>query len=131
MSCTTGRAPNLECSHFTQINTIRVYNVNPETNHDDCASIFNAAGIYMILDVNGPSGGESLNREAPESSYHEGYLERIFGVVENFMGYPNTLGFFGGNEVINEDSVKTVPEYLRVRFLSPSPFAIAMAYTRG
>ncbi|KAK2752886.1 hypothetical protein FQN54_008039 [Arachnomyces sp. PD_36] len=95
------------------VNTIRVYNLNPETNHDDCASIFNAAGIYMILDVNGPAGGESLNREDPVSTYHEGYLERIFGVVEGFKNYPNTLGFFGGNEVINEDSVKAVPDYLR------------------
>lgn len=74
----------------------------------------------MILDVNGPAGGESVNRKDPVSTYHEGYLERIFGVVESFKDYPNTLGFFGGNEVINEESVKAVPAYLRVRsfFLS-------------
>lgn len=105
-------------TNLTQVNTIRVYNLNPEANHDECASIYNAAGIYMILDVNGPAGGESVNREDPVSSYHEGYLERIFGVVESFKDYPNTLGFFGGNEVINEDSVKAVPAYLRVRSFS-------------
>ncbi|OAX78467.1 hypothetical protein ACJ72_07223 [Emergomyces africanus] len=63
-------------------NTIRVYNVNPKTNHDLCASIFNAAGIYMILDVNAPVGHQSLNRIDPKSTYHKGYMERVFGVVE-------------------------------------------------
>ncbi|OJD17095.1 hypothetical protein AJ78_02796 [Emergomyces pasteurianus Ep9510] len=94
-------------------NTIRIYNVNPKTNHDLCASIFNAAGIYMILDVNAPVGHQSLNRIDPKSTYHKGYMERVFGVVEAFKNYPNTLAFFGGNEVINEDAVKEVPAYIR------------------
>jgi hypothetical protein len=78
-------------------------------------SIFNAAGIYLILDVNSPLVGESLPRDAPWEGYFDGYLERIFRVVEAFMDYPNTLAFFGGNEVINEDAHKEVPAYLRVR----------------
>ncbi|ORY18312.1 Glucanosyltransferase-domain-containing protein [Clohesyomyces aquaticus] len=96
------------------VNTIRVYNVDPTLNHDDCASIFNAVGIYMIIDVNSPLGGESLNRAEPASSYNAGYLSRIFGVVENFKGYPNTLGFFAGNEVMNDvGSSKENPPYIR------------------
>jgi hypothetical protein len=31
-------------------------------NHDECASIFNAAGIYMILDVSNPLAGGYLDR---------------------------------------------------------------------
>lgn len=42
------------------VNAIRVYNLDPALNHDDCASIFNAVGIYLILDVNSPLPGESL-----------------------------------------------------------------------
>lgn len=38
-------------THSLGINTIRVYNLNPYLNHDECASIFNAAGIYLALDV--------------------------------------------------------------------------------
>ncbi|KAI9770594.1 MAG: hypothetical protein M1840_003185 [Geoglossum simile] len=96
------------------INAIRVYNVNPAANHDLCASIFNSVGIYMIIDVNSPLDGESLSRVDPGSTYNKNYLDRIFHVVEAFKGYPNTLGFFGGNEVINDDSnVKTIPPYLR------------------
>lgn len=97
------------------INTIRIYNLSPTLNHDECASIFNAAGIYMILDVNSPLSGDSLDRTAPWESYNPKYFsEQVFPVIEAFSGYPNTLAFFAGNEVINEDSVRLVPAYIRV-----------------
>ena len=95
------------------MNTIRVYNLDPDLDHTECASIFNAAGIYMILDVNSPLPNESLNRGAPWESYSETYMERVFKVLEAFMNFPNTLGFFSGNEVINEESVEEVPAYIR------------------
>lgn len=83
------------------VNVIRSYNVDPTLNHDECMSIFNEAGIYALLDVNSPLSGQSIDRSAPYESYTLSYLEHIFGVVENFKGYENTLGFFAGNEVIN------------------------------
>ncbi|KAI0203145.1 glycolipid anchored surface protein [Astrocystis sublimbata] len=96
------------------VNTIRVYNLDPNLNHDECASIFNAAGMYMIIDVNSPLVGESLNSFQPWTSYYGAYVNRTFAIVENFKNYPNLLAFFSGNEVI--DSVKTaadVPPYIR------------------
>lgn len=88
--------------------------MDPAINHDMCASIFNAVGVYMLLDVNSPLPGQSLNRGDPGSTYNSDYLSRIFGVVEAFKDYPNTLGFFGGNEVINDNpSGGVVPPYLR------------------
>ncbi|KAL8711909.1 MAG: hypothetical protein Q9225_007046 [Loekoesia sp. 1 TL-2023] len=96
------------------INTIRVYNLDPSLNHDMCASIFNAVGIYMLLDVNSPLPNESLNPGDLTSSYNSAYLNRIFAVVEAFKDYPNTLGFFGGNEVMQDPgSGANVPPYLR------------------
>ncbi|KAJ9669554.1 Glycolipid anchored surface protein 4 precursor [Coniosporium apollinis] len=96
------------------VNTIRVYNVDPTLNHDECASIFNAVGIYMIIDVNSPFGGESLDRSNPSGSYTLGYLERTFRVVENFKNYPNTLGFFSANEVMNDVGTSSDnPPYIR------------------
>lgn len=96
------------------VNTIRIYTVNPDLNHDDCMSIFNAAGIYVILDVNSPLVGESLNRYEPWTSYYDAYVERVFKVVENFRGYPNTMGFFIGNEIINDkESAQNSPPYIR------------------
>lgn len=95
-------------------NAIRVYNLDPNLNHDACASIFNAAGIYMILDVNSPLVGESLQNFNPWESYYAAYLNRTFAIVEAFKGYPNTLAFFSGNEVINDlKSASQVPPYIR------------------
>jgi len=94
------------------VNTIRVYNVNPEANHDECASIFNTAGIYMLLDVNSPEA--SINRAEPWTSYTNALLTRIFGVVEGFKDYPNTMAFFSANEVMNDlDTAEFNPPYIR------------------
>lgn len=96
------------------INTIRVYNLDPSINHDDCASIFNAVGIYMLLDVNSPLPNESLNPGDLKGSYNTEYLKRTFTVVEAFQNFPNTLGFFGSNEVLNSVASGTdVPPYIR------------------
>ncbi|CAP97097.1 1 3-beta-glucanosyltransferase gel2 [Penicillium rubens] len=95
------------------INTIRVYNLEPSLNHDECASIFNAAGIYMILDVSNPLAGGYLDRSAPWTTYSAIYYKQVFGVIEGFKNYDNVLGFFAGNEVINEDAHYLVPKYVR------------------
>lgn len=72
------------------------------------------AGIYLILDVNSPKPGQSLNRYEPWTSYNPNYVNHILKVVHQFAGYNNTLGFFAGNEVINDDiSAKESPHYLK------------------
>jgi 1,3-beta-glucanosyltransferase GAS3 len=97
------------------INAIRVYNLDPEVDHNLCASIFNAVGIYMLLDVNSPLANESLNSSAPWNSYNVAYLNRTFAVVEAFKNYPNTLLFFAGNEVISDLPTGGIdPPYVRV-----------------
>ncbi|KAJ9643825.1 Glycolipid anchored surface protein 4 precursor [Knufia peltigerae] len=118
------------------VNAIRVYNLDPDLDHTDCANIFNAAGIYMILDVNSPLPNQSLNRGAPWESYSSDYMQRVFKVVQDFMVFNNTLGFFSGNEVINEDSVPEVPAYIRAvtrdmkdYISAQSPRAIPVGYS--
>lgn len=94
------------------VNTIRVYNVNPLANHDACMSIFNAAGIYVIIDVNTPQ--MSIDRTSPAGTYTTNYTSFIFSQVENFKGYPNTLAFHSANEVINDNTSATIdPPFLR------------------
>ena len=96
------------------VNTIRVYNLDPTLNHDECVSIFNSVGIYLVLDVNSPLPNESLNPGDLSSSYTSDYLNRVFQVIEAFHNFPNILGFFSGNEVMNDpgDGEK-VPPYIR------------------
>ena len=95
------------------VNTIRVYNLKPDLNHDKCASIFNAAGIYMLLDVNNGDYGSYIDRTDPASTYTLDYLKHVFAVIEAFGPYDNLLGFFSGNEIINEDSARIAPAYIR------------------
>ncbi|KAK2751162.1 hypothetical protein FQN57_000239 [Myotisia sp. PD_48] len=95
------------------VNTIRIYNVNPALNHDECMSIYNAAGIYVILDVNTGEPLEHIDRTAPWTTYHKEYLGRLFHMIEAFKDYPNLLGFFGGNEIINEDAAENAAMYIR------------------
>ncbi|AET37793.1 1,3-beta-glucanosyltransferase Ecym_2035 [Eremothecium cymbalariae DBVPG len=96
------------------INTIRIYSINPDLNHDVCMTMLAAAGIYLILDVNSPLQNQHLNRYEPWSSYSESYLDHVFKVIEQFGHYNNTLGFFAGNEVVNDRrSAQHSPPYLK------------------
>ncbi|CCH60620.1 hypothetical protein TBLA_0D01120 [Henningerozyma blattae CBS 6284] len=97
------------------INTVRIYTLNPDVNHDECMTILNDAGIYVVLDVNSGNDGENLNRADPSGSYNSQYLTRVFKFIEAFKNYPNVLGFISGNEVINdeEDYAEIDPAYVR------------------
>lgn len=97
------------------VNTIRIYQLNPNLNHDKCMTMLNNAGIYVILDVNSGNFGEHLNRADPKGSYNAQYLNRVFRLIEAFKNYPNVLGFFSGNEVINDENnyAEIDPPYLR------------------
>ena len=91
------------------VNTIRVYSVDNSKDHKDCMQQLNDAGIYLVLDVNNPE--YSIRRDKPAQSYNAEYLQSIFAAIDEFQKYDNTLAFFSGNEVINDEkgSTKTAP----------------------
>ncbi|EJS41817.1 gas4p [Saccharomyces arboricola H-6] len=96
------------------INTVRIYSINPDLNHDACMTMLALAGIYLILDVNSPLQNQHLNRYEPWTTYNEVYLEHVFKVVEQFSHYNNTLGFFAGNEIVNDKrSAQYSPAYIK------------------
>ncbi len=96
------------------INTIRVYGVDPDVNHDACMSLLAAAGIYVILDVTSPLSGEHLHRYQPWTTYAPPLMKRIFKVMEVFSGYDNSLGFIALNEVVNDEkSAENAPNYIK------------------
>lgn len=91
-----------------------MYSVDPTQSHDECMTLLAAAGIYLVLDVNTPLEGQHLNNELPWTTYTPAYLEHIFGVMEVFSGYDNTLAFLAGNEVIfDAKSAKASPNYVK------------------
>ncbi|OAQ61328.1 1,3-beta-glucanosyltransferase gel1 [Purpureocillium lilacinum] len=91
------------------VNTIRVYAVDNSKDHDQCMKSLKDAGIYLVLDVNNPQ--YAINRLKPGPSYNTKYLQSVFATVEMFAKYENTLAFFSGNEVINDekDTDKSAP----------------------
>lgn len=93
------------------INTIRVYTIDNSQNHDEGMAMLADAGIYLALDVNTPKF--SLNRADAYLSYNENYLQSVFATVDQFANYTNTLLFFSGNEVINDQETTGVAPYIR------------------
>jgi 1,3-beta-glucanosyltransferase GAS5 len=93
------------------INTVRVYTVDNTANHDTCMSALDAAGIYLVLDVNTPK--YSLNRAQPGMSYNDVYLQSVFATVDAFAKYSNVLAFFSGNEVINDGASTAAAPYVK------------------
>ena len=69
------------------------------------------AGIYLALDVNTPK--YSINRGSPAESYNDVYLQSIFATIDAFANYDNTLLFFSGNEVINDDKTTDCAPYVK------------------
>ncbi|KAI8097189.1 Glucanosyltransferase-domain-containing protein [Halteromyces radiatus] len=82
------------------LNLIRVYEVDPKKNHDQCMKSFSDAGIYVLLDIANPKN--SINRQHPEYTLQlfDGYKT----TVDAFHHYDNILAYMAGNEVTNDNT---------------------------
>ena len=69
------------------------------------------AGIYVILDVNTPHS--SITRSDAACSYNTDYLQEVFASIVEFAQFDNTLGFFAGNEVINDGPSLEAAPYVK------------------
>jgi len=107
----TGCTRDIKYFQELGINTVRVYSVDNSVNHDACMSALAAAGIYLVLDVNTPLF--SLRRDQPAISYNSEYLQNVFATIDAFANYTNTLAFFSGNEVINDDTTTSAAPYVK------------------
>ncbi|CEP20355.1 GAS2 [Cyberlindnera jadinii] len=104
------------------VNTIRVYSIDTEKDHDVCFKAYQDAGIYVIADLSEP--GRSINRESP--SWDLTLFARYRDVVDSLQKYDNILGFIAGNEVTNDktntgaspfvkSSIRDIKEYIRTQ----------------
>lgn len=119
------------------VNTIRVYMTDNSVNHDACMNALASAGIYVILDANNPL--YSINRNNPGPSYNAKYLQSVFATIDAFIQYDNTLAFFSGNEVVNDqlNSTEAAPyvkattrdmrQYVRTRKYRSVPIGYSAA----
>ncbi|KAM0809438.1 putative Glucanosyltransferase-domain-containing protein [Seiridium cardinale] len=81
-------------------NTVRVYAINSTLDHTQCMNALEAAGIYVIADLSEP--GNSINRDEPQ--WNTDLYDRYTSVIDSLGKFPNTLGFFAGNEVTNNNT---------------------------
>ncbi|KAG5421782.1 hypothetical protein I9W82_000874 [Candida metapsilosis] len=88
------------------VNVVRIYQINPDANHDVCMDAFAEAGIYILADLSEPY--VSIRRDFPR--WDSEILGRYQAVVDALHSYNNVLGFFAGNEVANSQSnIDAVP----------------------
>ncbi|KAI3400341.1 hypothetical protein diail_3358 [Diaporthe ilicicola] len=90
-------------------NTIRVYAIDPTKDHQVCMNALADAGIYVIADLSAP--GQSIERDNP--SWNTDLLARYQGVIDNLGQFPNTIGFFAGNEVTNNKTNSAASAFVK------------------
>ncbi|KAI9278896.1 Glucanosyltransferase-domain-containing protein [Phascolomyces articulosus] len=100
------------------MNVVRVYEVDPSKNHDQCMKSFADAGIYLLLDIATPKF--SVNRKTPE------YDTRLYSAyrktVDAFIKYDNILAFVAGNEVTNDKTNTLASAYVKAAIRDTKKF---------
>lgn len=87
-------------------NSIRVYHVDPNANHDGCMSTFHDAGIYVWLDLD--TFNTTIVQEDPKWTPEQFY--DFARVMDVFQSYENLAGFWIGNEVVfTADGASSAP----------------------
>ncbi|KAF2767806.1 glycoside hydrolase family 72 protein [Teratosphaeria nubilosa] len=91
------------------VNSIRVYHVDPTSDHSGCMSTFSDAGIYAWIDLDTFStyiiGSEPAWNQSQYSAYQK--------VMDAFANYDNTAGFFVGNEVLNTGAESVAAPFVK------------------
>ncbi|PLB50231.1 1,3-beta-glucanosyltransferase gel3 [Aspergillus steynii IBT 23096] len=90
-------------------NTIRVYAIDPKSDHSECMNLLSEHGIYVIADLSSPS--ESIVRNDPK--WDNDLYNRYVSVVDELSQYSNVIGFFAGNEVSNTKKTTDASAYVK------------------
>ncbi|KAI9038183.1 glycoside hydrolase family 72 protein [Aspergillus affinis] len=90
-------------------NTIRVYAIDPKSDHSECMNLLSEHGIYVVADLSSPS--DSIVRNEPK--WDNDLYNRYVSVVDELSQYSNVIGFFAGNEVSNTKKTTDASAYVK------------------
>ncbi|KJZ80499.1 hypothetical protein HIM_00349 [Hirsutella minnesotensis 3608] len=90
-------------------NTIRVYHVDADADHDGCMKALDEAGIYLVVDLD--TFGTYIEPVTLywNSTQYDAYAK----VMDTFHRYDNVLGFFVGNENIAHKDASPAAPFLK------------------
>jgi hypothetical protein len=105
-------------------NSIRVYHVNPDANHDGCMAAFDNAGIYVWLDLD--TFSTQINQSSP--TWNTDQFLAFAEVMDVFQKYDNLAGFWIGNEVINTETGSIAAPYIKAATTDMKSYMAAKSY---
>lgn len=91
------------------VNTIRVYQSSSSVDHTDAMNYLASNGIYVLVDATDPNF--SISNSNP--SWNLDIFNGIKAKIDNFIGFPNVIGFLGGNEVVNNNNETNAAAYVK------------------
>lgn len=106
------------------VNVIRTYRVNSTLNHDDCMETFANAGIYLFLDLETPY----TTVVSDDPTWTVAQYDDFAANVDAFANYPNTAGFFIGNEVVNAYNVSSAAPFVKAAARDMRAYIAAKGY---
>ncbi|KAF4632255.1 hypothetical protein G7Y89_g5873 [Cudoniella acicularis] len=107
-------------------NSIRVYHIDPYSNHDGCMNAFASAGIYVWLDLD--TFNTTIVQTAP--TWTDTQFIAFVEVMDIFAGYKNLAGFWIGNEVINEVGGSSSAPFIKAAVHDMKEYMAAKSYRR-
>ncbi|TMW62430.1 hypothetical protein Poli38472_005048 [Pythium oligandrum] len=80
-------------------NSIRLYAVDADANHDEFMCALQSLGIYVLVDLGSSCQGCEITADKAPTCYPASYKQRGEKIIKAFSKYDNVLGFSGGNEI--------------------------------
>ncbi|KAK7977474.1 glycolipid anchored surface protein [Apiospora saccharicola] len=105
-------------------NTIRVYHVDPEADHEGCMTAFADAGIYAMIDMDTFS-----SYILPKDTFwNKTQLDAYTKVIDEFHKYDNVLGLFVGNEIIAQADQSLAAPFIKAAARDTKAYRDAKGY---